>query len=97
MKVARVNDNYLVDFPTQFLGMKYLNDLDVSNNQLTSLDPKLEQLSELKLLSYQENPIDFNSNSNKYISPMIIRMIDRGVTCVPRIYKEEVTEDSTGE
>lgn len=97
LKIARVNDNYLVEFPTQFIGMKDLVDLDVSNNQLTTLHPDLEQLPLLELFSYQENPIDFNAAENKYLSPMIVRMMERGVTCVPRIYQKEVKEEATGE
>lgn len=96
LKTARVNDNYLSEFPAQFLQMAGLKDLDVSNNQLTTLDPKLEQLPNLHLLSYHENPIDFEASTNQYISPMIIRMLERGVVCVPRIYKEK-EEESQGE
>lgn len=94
MKVARVNDNYLTEFPTQLLDLKNLVDLDVSNNQLTTLHPSVEKLPSLELFSYQENPIDFSSKENEFISPMIIRMLNRGVTCVPRIYKEEVSANS---
>ncbi|WP_421877318.1 hypothetical protein [Marinoscillum sp.] len=96
LRVARVNDNYLTEFPDQFLGMKSLEDFDVSNNQLTTLDPGVEQLPSLELFSYQENPIDFQSQENKYVSPMIVRMLDRGVSCIPRIYQEEVAEQENG-
>ncbi|MEQ8470786.1 MAG: hypothetical protein RIC35_06350 [Marinoscillum sp.] len=92
LKVARVNDNYLIEFPAEFMGMKDLVDLDVSNNQLETLSPDLENLPSLELFNYQENPIDFNSAENAYLSPMIVRMLERGVTCVPRIYREEVSK-----
>ncbi len=97
LKIARVNDNYLSEFPTQFLEMEYLSDFDISNNQLTTLHSGLEKLKALELFSYQENPINFESAENKYISPMIVRMLDKGVTCIPRIYKEEVDEEQSGE
>lgn len=92
LKVARVNDNYLIEFPDQFLGMSDLVDLDVSGNQLETLSRDLEHLESLELFNYQENPIDFNSPENGYLSPMIVRMLERGVTCVPRIYREEVSK-----
>ncbi|MFY0608393.1 MAG: hypothetical protein JXR10_16865 [Cyclobacteriaceae bacterium] len=93
VRVARVNDNYLAEFPSQFLGMAYLEEFDVSNNQITEIPQELDDLSSLKLFNYQENPIDFNAPDNRGLSPMIFQMIDRGVICVPRVYKEEVREE----
>ena len=94
LRVARVNDNYLTEFPTQLLELKQLVDLDVSNNQLTNLHPSVEKLPALELFSYHENPINFSTKANSFISPMIIRMLNRGVSCIPRIYKEEVSDSS---
>ena len=96
LTVARVNDNYLIDFPDVFLNKSALKDLDISNNQITSIPEDLESLPNLKLFTYQENPINFNSPENAYLAPMIVRMMEKGITCVPRVYKEEV-EAAEGE
>lgn len=93
LNVARVNDNYLVEFPSQFLGMPLLWDLDISNNQITTVPTELEQMDNLKLFTYQENPIDIEAARNAHLAAMISRMMDDGVTCVPRVYREEVTAE----
>ncbi|WP_421889507.1 leucine-rich repeat domain-containing protein [Marinoscillum sp.] len=89
LTVARVNDNYLVDFPTQFLKMQNLYDLDISNNQITTIPDEVESLPKLRLFTFQENPIDVETQANAHVAPMIVRMMDAGVTCVPRIYAQE--------
>lgn len=90
LEVARVNANYLVDFPRQFLDKPHLRDLDVSDNQIKTIPPEVADLETLKLFTYHENPIDFNAPENAHLSPMIVEMMDQGVTCVPRVYQEEV-------
>lgn len=90
LTVARVNDNYLVDFPSQFLEMKDLNDLDVSNNQITTIPDEVEALPSLRLFTFQENPIAIDGQANPHLAPMIVRMMEAGVICVPRIYAQEV-------
>jgi len=92
LRVGRVNDNYLVDFPTQFLGLELLEDLDISANQIKHIPDEVSALEHLRLFTYQDNPIDFNRQENKPLSQMIVNMIDKGVICVPRIYKEETAE-----
>lgn len=92
LKVARVNDNYLEDFPTQFLGLTELKDLDISNNQIKTIPKGLADLDYLDLFNYQDNPINFNIPANSYVPDMIYTMIEKGVICVPRVYKEEVRE-----
>ncbi|MFT7030891.1 MAG: Leucine-rich repeat (LRR) protein [Marinoscillum sp.] len=93
VKVVRVNDNYLVDFPVQFLIKSQLSDLDISNNQIEQIPASLEKMPALELFTYQDNPIDFHLPENDYLGPMIIRMLEAGILCVPRVYKDEVVEE----
>ncbi len=90
VQIVRVNDNYLSEFPNQFLGRSKLEYLDIANNQISTIPIGLSSLPSLSLFTYQENPIDFNTSVNRHLSPMIVEMIDRGVNCIPRVYKEVI-------
>lgn len=92
LRIARVNDNYLVDFPSQILKLPLLEDIDVSFNQIKMVPNEVSSLKHLKLFTYQENPIDFEAPSNADLGNVIIKMQDKGVICVPRVYTEEVAE-----
>jgi len=80
--------NYLLDFPSQFLNIKSLEEVDVDNNELTSLPAEVEQMSSLTLFTFLNNSIELTSKENSHISNMIERMLKRGVFCKPAIYQE---------
>jgi hypothetical protein len=42
------------------------------------------------LFTFQENPIAIDGQANPRLAPMIVRMMEAGVICVPRIYAQEV-------
>lgn len=92
LQVVRVNDNYLTTFPKAFLYLQNLREIDVNKNELTTLPAEIEGLTNLQLFTFQDNPIDLNIPENHHISYMIDRMLKRGVSCLPRIYKNEAPD-----
>lgn len=90
LRVIRVNDNYLIDFPESILDMASIREVDVNNNDLTTLPAEIEGLDKLTLFSFQNNEIDLQTEENAHVPYMIERMLQRGVICLPEIYRREV-------
>jgi Leucine-rich repeat (LRR) protein len=54
--VLRVNDNYLDSFPEQTFSMPMLQQLDISQNRISSIPLAAFQFTDMQLLGLKNNP-----------------------------------------
>jgi len=92
LRIVRVNDNYLTEFPESLLSLRMLEQIDINNNMLSTLPEEVEQMKSLSLFTFLDNSIELNHPENAHVPYMIERMLKRGVQCLPRIYRDESDE-----
>jgi len=56
LRVLRVNENFLFDFPDELIALTYLENLDLSGNELRQLPESILQFDHLRLLGLSKNP-----------------------------------------
>lgn len=87
LKVLHFQENFMPEFPYQILGMKSIRDLDISFTEIRVLPLGIEKM-ELENFYYKDLDIDLLHSDNDEARAMIMRMLDRGTNCNPRIYEE---------
>ncbi len=93
LHILRIDHNYLTEFPEQILDLSKLGYLDISENDLTTLPKNFaESFPDLYLFNFLENPIDFESPGQEFISQMVFDLLQKGVVCTPRVEREIVEE-----
>lgn len=58
LRVLRVNNNMLLEFPAPVVTLRMLENLDLASNQIASFPKDLFDLPKLKILSLKGNPIE---------------------------------------
>ncbi|MEM6361709.1 MAG: hypothetical protein AAF731_16570 [Bacteroidota bacterium] len=89
LKVFRINDNYLSEFPLQILGLQGLKNLDISSNQIASIPEDIREFDQLEIFYFQNNPTNFSGPENAHIVETVNAMVKRGAVVNPHSFERK--------
>jgi len=58
LRVLRINNNFLVEYPHSLYGLESIENLDVASNQVQTFEEALFDYPRLRIISLKNNPID---------------------------------------
>jgi hypothetical protein len=76
LKVLRINNNLMTNLPPSLSRLALLENLDISNNNLTETPEKFFQFQKLKILSLVANPWD--TEAKKRLDSIASKFRERG-------------------